>query len=231
MSNIAIIGASSGIGLALAQQLAQAGHQVYGTYCKTQPTAQDNIQWQLLDVLADELDFSEFPSTVDALVYCPGSIKLKSFARTPAADFEADYRLQVLGAIRCIQGLLPNLKQSEQGSICLFSSVAAQLGMNFHSVVGTHKAAIEGLCKSLAAELAPKIRVNAIAPSLTATPLSQGLLSTPEKVEASAKRHPLQQIGQAEDIAQLAAFLIGPSAKFITGQIIHADGGLMDIKI
>jgi NAD(P)-dependent dehydrogenase (short-subunit alcohol dehydrogenase family) len=229
--NIAIIGASSGIGLSLARLLANEGHQVFATYLRTNPSLEQNIQWFELDVLGNNLDFSGFAEQIDALVYCPGSINLKSFGRISASDFEADYQLQVLGAIKCIQALLPNLKKSEQASICLFSSVAAQLGMNFHSLVACHKAAIEGLGKALAAEFAPKIRVNVIAPSITQTPLSQALLGTPEKIEAAAKRHPMQQIGHADDIAKFAAFLMSSNAQWITGQVLHIDGGLSSIKL
>ena len=138
--------------------------------------------------------------------------------------------MQVLGAIKAIQMVLPILKKSEQASILLFSTVAVQSGFNFHSQVSVSKGAIEGLTKSLAAELAPSIRVNAIAPSLTDTPLAAKLLNTDQKREANAQRHPLKRIGTAEDIAETAAFLLSRKSSWITGQIIHVDGGMSSIK-
>lgn len=135
-------------------------------------------------------------------LYCPGSIQLKPFARIKAEDFAQDFQLQVIGAIRVIQQVLPILKASPQASIVLFSTVAVQTGFTFHTQVATSKGAIEGLTKALAAELAPKIRVNCIAPSITDTPLAGTLLSTPEKKEANAQRHPLKKIGAPEDIAE-----------------------------
>jgi len=131
-----------------------------------------------------------------------------------------------MGAVRIIRQLLPNLKKSESPSIVLFSTVAVSIGMPFHASIAAAKGSVEGLTKALAAELAPKIRVNCIAPSLTETPLSQKLVNTPEKIEGGAKRHPLQRIGQTNDIAQMACFLLSGSASWMTGQIIHVDGGM-----
>jgi Dehydrogenases with different specificities (related to short-chain alcohol dehydrogenases) len=141
-----------------------------------------------------------------------------------------DYKLNVLGAIHTIQQALPYLKKSTNASVLLFSTVAVQTGLSFHSIVSSSKGAIEGLTKALAAELAPTIRVNAIAPSLTDTPLAAGLLNTDEKRTANAVKHPLRRIGNANDIASLAAFLLSEQSSWITGQIIHADGGMSTIK-
>ena len=143
----------------------------------------------------------------------------------------ADFNLQVLGAIRCIQAVLPRLKNSENASIVLFSTVAVQLGLGFHSQVAVSKGAIEGLTRSLAAEFAPTIRFNAIAPSLTNTPLAEKLLSSPEKIEANGQRHPLKRIGEAEDIAEAACFLLTDKSSWMTGQILHVDGGMSSLKI
>ena len=129
------------------------------------------------------------------------------------------------------QQALPALKKSTAASIVMFSTIAVAQGMSFHASIAVAKAAVEGLTKSLAAELAPSIRVNAIAPSLTDTPLASQLLGTDEKRAASAKRHPLQSLGNPQDIAKLAAFLLSPESSFITGQILRPDGGLSSVRI
>jgi len=138
--------------------------------------------------------------------------------------------LQVLGAINVIQQLLPRLKQSGDASIVLFSTIAVQLGFNFHSQVSVSKGAIEGLTKSLAAEFAPSIRVNAIAPSLTNTPLASKFLNSPEKITAQVQNNPMKRIGEAKDIAEMAAFLLSEKTSWITGQILHVDGGYSSVK-
>jgi NAD(P)-dependent dehydrogenase (short-subunit alcohol dehydrogenase family) len=229
MKNFLVIGASSGIGLATAQILAQ-NNQVFATYNTSPISNSSNLNYSFLNVLEDTLDLSFLPEKLDGLVYCPGSINLKPFARITPDDFLNDYKLQVLGAVKVIQQVLPKLKLGNNANIVLFSTVAMQLGFNFHSQVATHKGAIEGLTKALAAELAPTVRVNCIAPSITNTKLAANILNTPEKIEANAQRHPLKQIGTANDIAQMAAFLLNDTAKWITGQIIHVDGGMSAIK-
>lgn len=229
MKNYLIIGASSGIGKSIALELKE-DNNVYGTYKNTKVDETSNINFHHLDVLDDELKFDFLPEKLDGLVYCPGSINLKPFKRFAAKDFEDDFKLQVSGAIKCIQACLPRLKKSTQGSIILFSSVAVQNGFNFHSQVSTSKGAIEGLGKALAAELAPQIRVNVIAPSLTNTPLANSMLNTDKKIEANAERHPLKSIGESQDIANLANFLLSEKSSWITGQVHHIDGGISTIK-
>lgn len=229
MKNYLIIGASSGIGKALAELLAANGNQVIGTYHQTAVTNTDNLTYYPLDVTT-EFDLDFLPTQLDGIVYCPGSINLLPFKRIKQEAFLADFNLQVLGAIKVIQKVLPTLRKSPNASIVLFSTVAVQSGFNFHSLVAVSKGAIEGLTKSLAAEFAPKIRVNAIAPSLTDTPLANKLLNTEQKKEANANRHPLKRIGTVADIAQAANFLLSEHAAWITGQIIHVDGGMSTIK-
>jgi NAD(P)-dependent dehydrogenase (short-subunit alcohol dehydrogenase family) len=231
MSNFVIIGASSGIGLSLALTLSKKGYSVVGTYHQTTPPSSVAIQWVSLNILDENPDFSFLPDTIDGLVYCPGAVSLKPFTRIKPEDFLADYQLQVAGAVKVIQACLPKIKNSAAGSIVLFSTVAVQTGFNFHSLVSSSKGAIEGLTRALAAELAPKIRVNCIAPSITDTPLAGVLLNTPEKKDANAQRHPLKRIGQAEDLANLAAFLLSPKSNWITGQVIHADGGISSLRV
>jgi NAD(P)-dependent dehydrogenase (short-subunit alcohol dehydrogenase family) len=229
MKHILIIGGSSGIGKAIIEKIQDSNH-IYSTYNSHEVASTNSVKYFFLDVLNTQIDFSSLPEKIDALVYCPGSIQLKPFARISINDFRKDYELNVIGAIQCIQQLLPRLKKSEQASIILFSTVAVQIGLSFHSLVSSSKGAIEGLTKALAAELAPNIRVNCIAPSLTETPLAQALLNTPEKIEASNLRHPLKRIGRAQDIANLAAYLLSDESSWMTGQILHLDGGMSTIK-
>jgi NAD(P)-dependent dehydrogenase (short-subunit alcohol dehydrogenase family) len=232
MATILIIGASTGIGYQLSQQLAEANHHVFGTYNKTYVSSNyPNLKLHPLNVLDESLDFSFLPDLLDGVVYCPGSVNLKPFARIKPDDFVQDYQLQVIGAIKVLQQVMPKLKASTQSSIVLFSTVAVQCGYNFHSQVSASKGAIEGLTKALAAEFAPKIRVNCIAPSITDTPLVANLLNSEEKKEANAQRHPLKKIGTATDVANMAEFLLSDKATWLTGQVLHIDGGMSSLKV
>jgi NAD(P)-dependent dehydrogenase (short-subunit alcohol dehydrogenase family) len=231
MQNFLVIGASSGIGKQIVSKLIGEGNQVFGTY-NQQPTVSDSdlVSYHHLDVTSSDFDLSFLPEQLDGLVYCPGSIILKPFERIKADDFIKDYELQVLGAIKTIQKAIPKLKKSDMASVVLFSTVAVQVGLPFHSVVSSSKGAIEGLTKALAAEYASKVRFNAIAPSLTDTPLAAALLNTPEKKEANAARHPMKRIGTVDDIAEMACFLLSNKSSWVTGQIFHIDGGMSTIK-
>ena len=231
LKNFLIIGGSSGIGNHLTSQIA-IKNCVYATYNKHTPTTSENekISFHFLNVTDEQTDLSFLPEKLHGLVYCPGSIHLKPFARIEPEDFITDYRLNVIGAIRIIQHVLPKLKASGNATIVLFSTVAVQQGFNFHSMVAASKGAIEGLTKALAAELAPGIRVNCIAPSITETPLSASLLNTDAKKEANVSRHPLKRIGNPADIANMANFLLSEEASWITGQILAVDGGMSAIK-
>jgi NAD(P)-dependent dehydrogenase (short-subunit alcohol dehydrogenase family) len=230
MQNYLIIGASSGIGLQTALQLSTQ-HKVYGTYNKTIVEGNANLSYHFVNVLEEQINLDFLPETIDGLVYCPGTINLRPFARIKPEDFVQDYQLQVVGAIKIIQAILPKLKVSAHASIVLFSTVAVQTGLNFHSQVAASKGAIEGLTKALAAEFAPTIRVNCIAPSLTNTPLAGNLLNTPEKIEANAQRHPLKKIGQPADIANMVEFLLSDKSSWVTGQVLHIDGGMGSIRV
>jgi NAD(P)-dependent dehydrogenase (short-subunit alcohol dehydrogenase family) len=230
--NYLIIGASSGIGQKLATQLAEAGHQVYGTYHENQAQSDNELlQFHQLNVLDESLNLDFLPETINGIVYCPGSINLKPFGRLKTDDFINDFNLTVVGAIKVIQLILPKLKTAENASIVMFSTLAVQTGLNFHTQVSTSKGAIEGLTKALAAEFAPRIRVNCIAPSLTNTPLSAALLNTEQKMEANAQRHPLKRIGTTKDIADMAEFLLSDKAGWITGQVFHVDGGMSTLRV
>jgi NAD(P)-dependent dehydrogenase (short-subunit alcohol dehydrogenase family) len=232
MKTYLIIGASSGIGLQLATTLADEGNNVIGTF-NSHPVedVNPNISYQQLNVLDAEIDFSFLPEVLDGVVYCPGSINLKPFARIKPEDFTNDFNLQVGGLIKVLQAAQPLLKKSEHASVVVFSTVAVQVGLSFHTQVSASKGAIEGLTKALSAEWAPSIRVNCIAPSLTDTPLAAQLLNTEEKKSANALRHPLKKIGTATDIANMAAFLLSEKASWITGQVMHVDGGMSAVKV
>lgn len=226
--NYLIIGASSGIGLALLKLLNKDNNQLFTASRTESEIKGDNIHFQQIDVTEDfEL---EIPEQLDGLVYCPGTINLKPFHRLTEADFLEDMKVNHFGAIKTIQQSLKSLKKAENASIVLFSTVAVQTGLSFHSTVSSAKGAIEGLGKALAAELAPTIRVNVIAPSLTETPLAGRLLSSDEKKQANAERHPLKKIGSANDIAKTAEFLLTDESSWITAQVITIDGGLGKIR-
>lgn len=231
MGNFLVVGVSSGAGSALAKQLLTDGHHVYGTYHQTSPSIQGLTGLQMLNVLTGSLDVSVLPDVIDGIAYCPGAIVLKPFSRIQADDYVKDYQLQFIGAVKMIQACLPKLKNAAQGSIVLFSTVAVQTGFSFHTVVSSSKGAIEGFTKALAAELAPKIRVNCIAPSVTDTRMAATLLNSEEKKQSNSQRHALKKIGQAEDLGNLAAFLLSERSGWITGQIIHVDGGMSTLKV
>jgi len=228
MKNYLIVGGSSGIGKALVDLINKEGHKTYATYNKNPG---EGGSYHFLDVTAETLDLNFLPDSLDGFAYCPGSINLVPFARIKPDDFINDFQLQVVGAIRILQAILPKLKAAENASVVFFSTVAVQTGYNFHSQVATSKGALEGLTRSLAAELAPKIRVNAIAPSITDTPLAAKFLSSEDKKHANAQRHPLKKIGTPEDVAQMAAFLLSDKSSWMTGQILAVDGGMSSVKL
>jgi len=230
MKNYVVIGGSSGIGKELVSILAEKGNKVYASYNNNPIENSENVTVQKLDVLSEELHIENFPEKIHGFAYCPGSINLKPFHRFKEEHFLEDFKLQVLGATKLIKQLLPNLKNAEGASIVLFSTIAVQQGFNFHSQVAMSKGAIEGLTRSLAAEFAPSIRVNAVAPSLTNTPLAGRLLNSPEKIEKQSANNPLKRIGSAKEVAEAAAFLITDQSSWVTGQIMHIDGGHSVIK-
>ncbi len=231
MANYFIIGGSSGIGRHLSVMLAESGHHVYATYNEHKPEGDiSELIYEKCNVLEDEIDTSFLPETVEGLVYCPGSINLKPFIRMKPVEFIKDYELQLVGAVKMIKAAFPKLKAADNASVVLFSTVAVQMGFPFHTQVAASKGAIEGLCKSLAAELAPGIRVNCVAPSLTDTPMAAHLLSSEDKRKANAERHPLKKIGKPEDISNMIEFLLSEKSGWITGQVFHVDGGMSKIK-
>lgn len=229
MAHYLVVGAASGIGRSVLQKLIGQGHTVTATYHTSTPEQLPGVNWYQVDV-REEIQDTLIPAQLDGVVYCPGSIQLKPFHRIYHDDFIADYSLQVGGLIRVLQKAFPVLKQSPHAAVVTFSTVAVQRGFNFHSLVSASKGAIEGLTRALAAEWAPTIRVNSIAPSITDTPLASALLNTAEKREANAQRHPLKRIGTPEDIANAVVFLLSPQSAWMTGEILHIDGGMHSIK-
>lgn len=227
MANYLIVGASTGIALRATEILHESRNKVFVMSRHRERLVHlQGIGFVDGDFLSDDFAPTGMPEKLDGLLYAPGTINLKPFHGLKTADFQNDFEVNVLGAVRILQAAYKALKNSEKASVVLFSTVAVARGMAYHASIAAAKGAVEGLTRSLAAEWAPQIRVNAIAPSLTNTPLAQRLLSSPEKMEASAKRHPLQRIGTPDDIAQLAVFLLGSQSSWITGQVIGVDGGL-----
>jgi NAD(P)-dependent dehydrogenase (short-subunit alcohol dehydrogenase family) len=230
MKNILLIGGSYGIGLAIAKEL-QYENKVFVASRTNAEIAEMHVSHIQFDATTDTLDTSKLPEIIDGLVYCPGSINLRPFRGLKPEAFEQDLQINFISLVKVIQSVLPNLTASNQSSIVLFSSVAASMGMPFHTSVAAAKGAIEGFAKAFAAEYAPKIRVNVIAPSLTDTPLAEKFLSNDDKKEKSAQRHPLKRVGTSEDMAQMASFLLSEKSSWISGQILHVDGGMSTLLV
>lgn len=223
MKNILLIGGSYGIGAAIATQLKDT-HKVY-IASRTQENMPHGVTHLDFDVLSDDVTNLELPDQIDGLVYCPGSINLKPFKRIKPQTFQEDLEVNFLSLVKVVQGLLPKLSASHQASLVFFSTVAVKVGMPFHTSVSASKGAIEGFAKALAAEYAPKMRVNVIAPSLTDTPLAGRLLSSEDKKQRMGEMHPLKRIGTSLDIANTACFLLSEQSSWMTGQVLGVDGG------
>ena len=227
MKNIVIIGGSKGIGSAiLLQQL--ENNVVYNISRNAPEITHPNLKHFSVDVLKDTLPEIE---NIDTLIYCPGSINLKPIASLSIDDFRNDFEINVIGAVKTIQKYLPVLKKGNNPSIVLFSTVAAKLGMPFHASIATAKAGVEGLVKSLGAELASVVRINAIAPTITETSLAAGILRNDRMKENMIERHPMKGYLKPEEVANMANFLISENAKSISGQVFEMDYGIVTFKI
>lgn len=228
MKHYVIVGAGSGIGNELAHTLSQQNRVT--TLGRSEVAAQNlfGVSHYQCNVLDEQPTFPSLDGPVDGLIYCPGSINLKPFRTLKPDDFYAEWNINFLGAVKTIKHFLPALQQANGAHIVLFSTVAVQTGMPFHASISAAKGAIEGLTRSLSAELAPGIRVNAIAPSLTQTPLADKLLNSESKLSAAKERHPLKDIGSPAEIAKAVEFLLNSS--WITGQVITVDGGISTIR-
>ena len=221
--NILLIGGSSGIGLATAKLLTES-HEVYIASRSSDSLTGLDIHHLPFDVTTDDLSTLDLPAELSGLVYCPGSINLRPFKGLKPEAFEADFQINVMGFVKSLQAVLPKL--TTNSSVVLYSTVAVKVGMPFHASVAASKGALEGLGKSLAAELAPKTRVNVVAPSITNTPLADRFLNNETKMEKSAQRHPLKRVGEASDIAAMTRFLLSDESSWMTGQILGLDGGM-----
>lgn len=232
--NYVIAGGSRGIGRRLAERLISRGAHVTVVSRTSNGVAElENVTHIPHDFSTPGLDHSKLPEQIDSVAYLPGSINLKPISRLSLEDFSEDLQLNLLGAVELIKACLPGLKRStfESKSILLFSTVATRLGMPFHASTVASKSAIEGLTKSLAAELSPQIRVNCIAPGMTKTDLSNSFITTSDKEEALAKKYPLKRLGSIEDISGAATFLMSEDSDWLTGQIISVDGGLSTLRL
>jgi len=228
--NYLVIGGASEIGSQIIEKLLSENHNVYATYNNQEITiTHPNLIVKQFNVL-NNFEINFLPEELNGVVYCPGKIDLKPFHRLKEESILDDFQVQVMGAVKVLQACYSLIRKSKNCSVVLFSTVAVKIGFNFHAQVAISKGAIEGLTLALAAEWAPYTRVNAIAPSITQTRLAEKLLSTEEKIQANADRHPMNRIGSPEDIAATAAFLLSSQASWITGQILHVDGGKSTIN-
>lgn len=227
MKTIIVVGGSKGIGNAIVSNLVENNRVI--NISRTKPELEhENLVHISSDITKDELPDVE---KADALVYCPGSINLKPISRLSIQDFKDDFEINVLGAVKAIQKYLPILKKGDRPSILLFSTVAAKLGMPFHASIATAKSGVEGLVKSLGAELAPSIRINAIAPTVTNTDLASKLLRNDKMIEAITERHPLKKFLNPKEVAEMGVFLISDKAASLSGQIIEMDCGIVSFKL
>ena len=178
-------------------------------------------------------DLSELDDVTDinGLVYFPGTINLKPFTMLKEDDFANDFKINVLGAAKVVKKVINQLKESEGASVVFISSVAASIGLPFHASIGASKSALEGMARSLAAEYTnAKVCFNVVAPSLTETNLSTNLLKTERLVEASKERNPMKEIGDPHKVAKTIDFLLDAHKNWMTGQVIHVDGGMNNLK-
>ena len=226
MKNIVIIGGTKGIGKAIVSEVVDNNNVVCLSRNQTD-FRHDNYTFHNFDALVD--DYPDFES-VDCLIYCPGSINLKPISTLSLDDFRNDFELNVIGAVRAIKKYLNLLKKSGSASILLFSTVATKLGMPYHASVSVAKSGIDGLVKTLGSELAPKVRINAIAPTITNTELASKILRNDKVIENMVERHPLKKILSSNEVAKMASFLISEDASSISGQIFNMDAGLVSFK-
>ena len=224
MKHFVIIGGSKGIGKATAELLAAEGHRVTIFSRTPYEGHAHSVEWEEFDVTTDEWS-DQMPEQIDGLVYSVGSINLKPFRGLKPAVFQQDFNLHVVGAVKALQAAQKNFNKESIPSCVLYSTVAVGRGMPFHATVSASKGAIEGMTRAIASEWAPKARINCIAPSLTDTPLASKLLSTEEKKQAIGANNPMKRVGEVSDIAEMTAFLLSDKSSWMTGQIIHVDGG------
>ncbi|KAA2217156.1 SDR family NAD(P)-dependent oxidoreductase [Maribacter flavus] len=227
MKTILLIGGSHGIGLDVVDQLKETHNLLVASRTEL-PESHKNINHIQFDATEDVLNMDDIPN-LDGFVYCPGSINLKPFKMISLETFENDMEINFFGLIRVVKDIIPKMK--DDSSMVFFSTVAVSNGMPFHTSVAAAKGAIEGFAKSLAAEYAPKVRVNVVAPSLIDTPLASRLLNNDKKRESMGERHPLKRVGKPEDIGNIVSFLLSDKSSWMTGQVIGVDGGISTLNL
>ena len=225
-----VVGATGGIGQKVSQLLLNDNYEVTNI-SRSNSGLPEGVDHKSGDILTDDWKSHDYPESIDALVYCPGSINLKPFRSLNTEDFSKDFKLNFLGAVEVLQHFQKSLKKADSPSVVLYSTVAVQQGMPFHASISAAKGAIEGLVRTLASEWAPKIRINAVAPSLVDTPLAEKLLSSENKRSNADDRHPLKRVGQPDDIAHMTHYLLSDKASWMSGQIIGVDGGLSKLRV
>lgn len=230
MNTYVLVGGTSGIGLETAKLLSENNRVIVLSREERNLDGLSNVEFHSADVTKSIDQLPQIDGLIDGLAYCPGTINLKPLKSLKIEDFQNDFEVNLIGAVKVINKYFNNLKSSGKASIVLFSTVAVQTGMQYHASIASAKGAVEGLTRSLAAEFAPNIRVNCIAPSITNTPLAEKLLNNSAKLKASEDRHPLKRIGSSAEIAQTVEFLLSEKSGFITGQIIKVDGGISSVK-
>lgn len=234
MDSYLIAGGSKGIGLQLVRLLTPTASRIDVWSRSADDLAPaPPVRHAVCDLADPQASLPEPPESLQGAAYCPGTINLKSFRALTEEDFRRDLEVNLLGAVRFLKACQPRLAgdADRPASVVLFSTVAVGQGMPMHSSIAAAKGAVEGLVRSLAAEWAPRVRVNAVAPALVDTPLAEKLLNSPAKREAMAARYPLKRFGTPEDAAALAAFLLSPASSWITGQVLGLDGGLSTMRV
>lgn len=230
MKTYLVVGGTSGIGLEMTKMLCRDDSVIVISRQNKNLDGLQNVRFLSADV-TNASELPEISESIHGIAYCPGTINLKPLRGLKPEDFRNDFEINLLGAVNVIGKYLNNLKSADASSVVFFSTVAVQTGMPYHASIASAKGAVEGLTRSLAAELAPGVRVNCIAPSITNTPLAEKLLNSETKLKSSEERHPLKKIGNAHEIAELGTFLLSEKSSFITGQIIKADGGLSSLRL
>lgn len=229
--NYLIIGGNSTIGKILINSLVRQGHTCYVISRSDVELSHPSVKSLKMNILEEEIREDYLPQVLDGLVYLPGNINLKPFRALSPEAFREAYEINFIGSVKSIQAAEKSLKKSENASIVLFSTVAVKTGMPFHTAIASAKGAVEGLSRSLAAEFAPKVRVNTIALSLTDTKMASRFLDSDGKMKAMEERHPMKKIGDPNDVSVLIEFLLSKNAKWITGETIRADGGIGTLKV
>lgn len=230
--NFVVVGGSKGMGLAIVQRLAGDDGNIVTVLSRTpgESGTIQNVTHVVWDVSADDFPADALPDTIHGLVYCPGTLNLKSFKSLKPDVFRSDFEVNVVGATKSIKACLAGLKAAGHSSVLLFSTVAVGQGMFAHASIAASKGAIEGLTRSLAAELSPEVRVNCIAPALTNTPLTERFFSTEEKAAALGEKYPLGRAGNVDDMASMGCFLLSEQSSWVTGQVIGVDGGMSTVR-